>query len=785
MRAAIFVALLLASCTPERGSDHHAMGIGGGPAFGVGAIGGGGGGSAVINCPVGQYSSSGVCIATPIFWSRDFRLNQSTLSTPTLPPNTSAAHSVAQCVVSSGTTWTCTKAAGGTDTVTQGTSPVGTTDAQGHLARDDVTFASTPALSTASDFASSFNGANTVAIYAIGTNASYGGGSVLPGIDLRPGVGTNILQRGGGSFSSPTWSCLYGANTAVSSGGPLDGLSFYGCSWDGVNTITAFANGCSGTHSGTTTYTSGGTLRFFGDAGNDNLGGTGELVQLYSDAESITTLTQNGQGIAGLVADNSTTSSSNSPINFARTGPQWLLDGNGRVWKYGGGDSSLTQAGMPVVTSRGLELVPGSASSRPQANGFIAGYSIGQNLGAATAIGTPTLTTLTASGPYAHLANCANGCASDVVNTKDGALVVDDDGSNFEGYKGSIAPGDDEVTTGEYTDAVFASQGTSGVTTDKLAIGFLTDGTIQTVACPLSLPAGLSCSTITPTIGGKNGGFCAFSGHTASIQRDICHVDIEGSPTSIRAAVVVGNAVADTGSITIYGVQAGWGRGIPQPIGDNGITAQTFASIPATETATWPQGDQRGIEVEFCGELDYDLPTEAGVNTNGEYIFNTSDGGSAETMLMMFETGASDGHAATDLYVRIGLRSVAYNSTCTGGAFGNGGTDLTSPGTLGTYAAGTPFCERWVIKPAGTVASVPRVNHWIYFDAFPGLDPANLDATHHATTLRASNTSGTMCASDFSETYGLIGGRTSGASPLNAISPMQGAVARFTVRQAL
>ncbi len=240
--------------------------------------------------------------------------------------------------------------------------------------------------------------------------------------------------------------------------------------------------------------------------------------------------------------------------------------------------------------------------------------------------------------------------------------------------------------------------------------------------------------------------------------------------------------------MTVCQYQAGLGSGYVAPIADNAAMNQDFLYVPKYETASWPNGETSTFDGEMVFTIDMDLPTEGGVTAGGYYLLSTNDGTSAEIKLLMFNTGTlaenPDGsaHAATDVYVRDGWRSTpggARSLTCANGAFNDGGTDITSPGTLGSFTAGEQLVVRLRIVPAGTLAGVPRVNHFIYFDRCTDA------ATCHATTLVASNTSGTMCAGDSSDLEGMLNGRSSGASFFQATNQAPMAIARLTVKESL
>jgi len=651
-----------------------------------------------------------------------------------------------------GTTWSCVWGDGATETVTAGTSPTNYTDPMGRNALDTLTNAKLPIINSASArLLAAFNGPHTVITVGQANNVAEGLAGVEPYWRWTSTGGTGEYQRGENDANTAS-----GTNVStVSAGGLIHGWGLAGHSisalagtvinnQDETNSNSAAVNITGGT---------GGVMRFMQDcvpacATGDIASGSISALILYSTAKTAAEMNIMRYNAFALADDAA------NPVRIIRDARGWAPP-----WLTGNRAEPFTR-GTPIVTSRGLEIHPGSEGARPAGTGWVldnattGGAHSGLNATTWTdTVSPPTVNQNVAAGYFgAWATNNTAGLEMDE--------IVDDNAAGDEGKTGALNCGD-SAAAGSYSVGIVARTGTTGVTTDKMRLAISTDGTV-----------GSPCTTWQRVRDGAS-----VTTLTATPEFYRCDFAVTGAPTFVRGQVLVGNTAAQTGSIIVEAptCTALVNGGVPIPLPDSVTTNPDIAWINFAEVHSWPSGASSTVNIEIVFTLDYDMP---GSPTNaGEYLINTSDGATAEHKLLMFQTGTSDGHAATDVFVRSGWRSAAYAGTCPGGAFGNSGTDITSSGTLGSFTAGTQLVARLKIVPAGTTAGVPRVDQFIFFDTCPNA------STCHATTLRASNTSHTMCAGDTSDTYGILGGRASGASPASTISEMNGAIARFTVTE--
>ncbi len=633
----------------------------------------------------------------------------------------------------------CVDGSGTPITRTAGAATTTYTDPFGQLALDPVTAAKLPVVPGFAALATAYGGSSST-IYFGNTSAAVVGASIQPEWDYRPTGGSAVIAR---DENQSQLDARYLAANAATTAGSVYGWSIDEVTYNSVSTVlTARTPDASATDTVPAMVAgTGQTFRFNQDPpafGPDVGFGSFRSVTVY-DQDQSSSFAQIALNATGLVLD------ATNPITFSRSSPAWAPPWvtSARAERYA--------AGMPVVTTRGLELHAGASGERPQATGWIldnATSGLGRKgLDASTwaTVGAVTVATDVAAGLFA----------------------------SFSGNATSATEMD------EIRDA------TAG-TTDKMTLGILTDGTV-----------GVPCSTWTRARDGA-----LVTTLTATPEFYTCTFPVTGVPTSVKGEVFVGTAstngvkgtlncsdssgtgkyvvgvvarsgLTGTGSIIVEAPTCSiYDLAVPLP--DSVALAQDRMSVTGLPLTLIPTGQTAaGATIKVVFYVDDDVPDV--------YVWNTSDGAAAETKLLMLETGAvalnPDGtnHAATDVFVRSGWRSTLYNATCAGGTFNNGGTDITSQGTLGTFPRGTRIVESLQIVHSGSIAGVPRVNQIIRLDTCP----TGLASDCDATTIVASNMSGTMCASDTTDaaTYWVWGSRASGATVASANNPMNGAIA--------
>lgn len=685
-----------------------------------------------------------------ILFNRDFRLNKSTDSTPILPACASGDTACMVCKPTS-TTWNCVWGDGQTETVTAGVGAIAYTDPMGRNAFDMLTNARAPRVAAASArLLAAFNGPHTVISIGDVTNSANGIGGSLPYWKWTSTGGTGEMQR---TASDQNVQSVTNVSTATG-GGLIMGHGLVGhavtsltgtvsVNPDEINLTSAAVSITSGT---------GGVLGFNQDcvpncATGSIASGSMAAIIVYSTAKTDTEVNTMRLNAYGLLVD------ATQPVRVIRDAREWA-----QPWLTGNRAEPFSR-GTPVVTSRGIEIHAGSEATRPSGTGWILDNastgSSHKGLDASTWTDTaspPTVNTNVAAGYFGAWA------LNDTAGTEMDELV-DDNAAGDEGKTGTLNC-IDTAATGKYTMSIVARTGATGTTRDKMRLAISTDGAVGSPCTTWErMRDGASVTTLTSTPEFYSCGFT-----------------VTGVPTFVHGQVLVGSASADTGSIIVEAPTCST-FATPTPLPDSVTTAPDIYWIDLTEIKTWPTGVTYGADIEIVFTLDYDMP---GDGTGGEYLLNTSDGVAAETKLLMFQTGAiGDSHIAGDVLVRSGWRSTLFGATCPSGTFGNGGTDITSAGTLGSFVAGQQYVERLRVMPAGTLAGVPRVDQFLFFNTCADAN------TCHAFTQVASNTSHTMCASDTGDTYGIIGGRTSGVAPSNTNNEMNGAVARITVKRVL
>lgn len=236
------------------------------------------------------------------------------------------------------------------------------------------------------------------------------------------------------------------------------------------------------------------------------------------------------------------------------------------------GNVDMIFAGSAVVDPRGLVTT----------TGFTNFAAAGTVLNAAGVdVGTPTVTPAAAAGPFKTW-----------LTTNDCALVADNDAAAFEGKQGLTSG----TALGWNNASAYAMTGTSGTTTTKMRIAW-------------DVPSG----TATPAS-------CDFT-VTATPARYECPALITGSPTSIKASWLVGNAATDTGSIRLCQQQHTIGAGMEPPVPNGSATGAVHYTLAPT-TDGWPTASA-GAKYEVVHTPKYDPDTQwysAAVSTY--YLFD-------------------------------------------------------------------------------------------------------------------------------------------------------------------
>jgi len=244
------------------------------------------------------------------------------------------------------------------------------------------------------------------------------------------------------------------------------------------------------------------------------------------------------------------------------------------------GQVDLFHSGAYMVSTAGLRTITTNTN-----------YWAADPLAAATwtDVGTPTVTSNAASGPFSRWKNAAE------VDE-----LVDDDGAAFEGKMGATAG----TTLGMYTASCFLAAGTTGTITDKARLVISTDGTLANGSCDFS---------------GISAGWA-----TRADMRKTCTGTVTGSPTFIRGQVLVGNAASDTGSIRTSQCQLNRYGFAGAPAVTNTIISQVGHYADASG---WPSPSSKG-KYEFVFTPKWS-PVSGWYATGQEgstvYVFDTVD----------------------------------------------------------------------------------------------------------------------------------------------------------------
>lgn len=376
-------------------------------------------------------------------------------------------------------------------------------------------------------------------------------------------AGDALVVRGESGLTK----CLDFAAAASAGASGLDGWGVVACRWNGTTGYNADINNTTAAVTEGTAHTATSGTYYFGTraARDFHLNGSLAFAAFYSERKSDTWVAAQQARVWGTYIDAGVLAAGNAQNqgvdNVAATGNADVLFSGARL------SSSLDGGARMLVSSRGHTNVWAADA-----------------LAAATwtDIGTPTVTSNVSSGPFAAFKNAAE-CD----------LIVDDDGAAFEGKQSATAG----TTIGPYNASCYLKAGTSGTTTTTARISFAApSGTLSVSACD-------------------------FTGLASTAARKECRTVVTGSPTSIRASVLVGNAAAETGSIQACQCQltASVNAEVPEP--DNTAHGDTYYT---TTTAAWPDPALGGrYEVVHTPLWDPDTEWYSGTTTTN-YLFDTS-----------------------------------------------------------------------------------------------------------------------------------------------------------------
>lgn len=406
------------------------------------------------------------------------------------PPCTVAENCLALCTVASNGNWGCTRSDGGSfGTIAQGTSPTTIqTIFSGAYARQDITDTSAATVTADGELTTFFGSDHTIVAAGYGTtktNATFQHW-------LGYSDGTHIFYARGDN--GDRFGCAYsnGAASAIANvaGLPIDGWAVASCRKSGT-TYTARVNGTDQavTDSDTTGTHNNGTVLYLGTRTPATLPLRGPLafVALYLEGKSAAWMTGVEQRWWG-----------SYPVGGH------VGQARGMLHPDGGGDFYFTGAAM--ADERGLRLQDGPFTNKWAADPLAAATW--------TDVGTSTVTSNATAGPFFKWRN-TNECD----------LIEDDDNAAFEG-RASASAG---TAASMYNASCVVAAGTSGTTTTKARLAWVTDGNLDA---------------------GSGTGVCDFTGLTSAPQRVACEAYVGGTPTSVVAQLLVGNAAAETGSVT-------------------------------------------------------------------------------------------------------------------------------------------------------------------------------------------------------------------------------------------
>lgn len=677
------------------------------------------------------------------FWARDFRLNANATSTPGDP-----AGAVIAFTAQSDGGFQCTT---GVETVTQGTSPVTYLGPLGLYALDMTGQAMRPVVSSptagmANVVGGSAGKGSTIIIAGSPTNFVEGASGVEPMVEWTTGAGSRLLVRYENDNSlflrSPSSAGVNEANAANGLPG-FGGWGLRAFVWDGGQAYVRAA-GTSGSPAAMTfTIGTTGAYRFGADDGTGNPNFTsGELrgVYVYDGGLNDTWLTSLEMKFAGMG------DSTASPVAFTR---------NARGWIYAASNEPYAP-NTPIISARGWESQrgndTGSGNNSPTGNGF-------GRLGLTSwpKIGTPLFS------------DAGTGPCSRYINTASAFLVTGDAGDGFEGDGGTTGCFADPTKAGEATLTLWVAPGTTGTTQNEICLGFDTDW--------VQLDGGNA-----PDLH-----FYLDAGWQRIRYPDYFGLIDAGNPDGGKGSYLYGHVKlcgsdAGTQSVLIdkWGAQCDWYQGETANRCDNVNEGSDFLSIPSTEVVTWPDGQaDAGADIEVVFAQNFDSPGETTGLPLLNWQFLMLDGGSNENYLFIDST---DGTGFAQPTLDVGWRNASYQSTCLNQSL-SGLTD-TKSAALPNLTRGTYYAARVIVLPAGSTAGVPRVNHYLYFNACPN---QSSPASCHATTLVGSSVGQGKCASEAAQFgFGVLGREINNTTSVSAsVNPVNAAVSFVAIRRAV
>lgn len=621
----------------------------------------------------------------------DFNPAGYTLTSPTREP-LSTSDLVARCIVGAGP-WNCTCGAAGVAQIgcTQGqavavTQGTGTTTVAlpWGSALKAVNAAKAPKITTPSAWETYWTGPHAVIVYAYATTIT---SSVPFELSMVDGGSTNGFQMRGNDngciwykagATPASISVGFGAGSNV----PSLGFGAYGCrkTATGASSVyDSFADGAKTTSSAWPNdpgAPTGGDLWFARNAGGSApLDGALFEVDFYNAAptdarmQALTAPVQAGYLVA---ADGTTLIDHTSGPTVFYVDPV-----TGLAWPYGNNTANVNASGIAIEERNDSEV--GGAGCNWAADCLDASSW--------TDVGTPTVTTNVASGPF-----------SAQKNTAEADEIVDDDAAAFEG-KSATTSCDNAVD--HDTASCYLGLGTTGTTLNKARLDWVVTGG----------------GTATPSS-------CDFTiTGTGPLGYDLyqCPTVTSGTVTTLKARLLVGNAVSDTGSIRVSQCQcdrqarAQDGRMITST-GEG----RDLYHVPAATTATMKSAGLRNngtLSVIFT--LNHDAP--------GDEI---SDAADSWFPFDLAHTG-NDDHRITLFYEVLGGYNHQLCLRLDDGTHTN--VDLCSPtGITFTHGVQTIVTAQW------TSCDATHVKGFLYRDTC-----AN-SQTCQATTLIASDTTCTL-----------------------------------------
>lgn len=406
------------------------------------------------------------------------------------------------------------------------------------------------------------------------------------------------------------------------------------------------------------------TIRKTGDVHGIRINGTNGTPQTYTDdlPGSLGPLMHFGE------ADNNG-APMRGPLAWVYLVPRSLSDAEVKLIEmaWWGAPSNLTYASSGdcvdnIATSGQIDCFSGNAPGLNATQGLRQRRAINNRwaadplaLATATDVGVPVVNSNVASGPLSRRGNAAEV-----------DRLVDASALGFEGKSSVYSVG---AAAGPATFTCYLAAGDIGVTTTKARLRIVTDGTGTTA--------------------------CDFSDLSATYAAKTCSASITGSPSTITAELLVGNAITDIGSILVSGCQLN---------GQN--WAEPFHAV-GNEAAGAPLAwlDVSGVSITSGGK--YEVVFRAPYDPNGAAYLSASD-----IIYLWDATPTAGGHYAYFLFgytVAGQLQSVTSNglSDCTMALSGVGLTanQLYAMSVEWTGSGASCTCTARLNTCAGSVAS--------------------------------------------------------------------------------